>query len=141
MKTKNLKKTRILYFIQLPPPVHGVSVINHQIFSSDIINKDIDKLLLEIKFSDRFDQLRRLSMNKILKFFRLCLQLITIIIKKKPDWIYFSFMPVGSGFFRDALFVLIMRIFQKKIIFHIHNRGIAVNAKKKRYRAIISLDF
>ncbi len=45
-------------------------------------------------------------------------------------------MPVGSGFYRDALFVLIMRIFRSKIIFHIHNRGIAVNAKKRRYRLL-----
>lgn len=125
-----------MYFIQLPPPVHGVSVINHQIYYSSVINKDIDKFLLEIKFSDRFNQLREFSIGKLFKFFKLCARLISVIIRKNPDWIYFSFMPVGRGLYRDAFFVLLIRIFQSKIIFHIHNRGIAVNSEKRKYRVL-----
>lgn len=125
------KPIRILYFIQLPPPIHGVSVINSQVYSSTIINKNFEKLLLEIKFSDRIDELRKISIKKIYNFLILNIKLVYTLVSKNPDIIYFSFMPVGKGFYRDLFFVFWMKVFRKKIIFHLHNRGIAKNSKRK----------
>jgi len=71
-----------------------------------------------------------------MKFFQLCFSLIGIIIKKKPDLVYFSFMPVGKGLYRDAVFALIMKLFRRKIIFHIQNRGISKNAGKKLFKLL-----
>ena len=56
------KRMKILYFIQLPPPVHGVSTINDLIYRSDAINENIDKQLVEIKFSNELGELRRTTL-------------------------------------------------------------------------------
>ena len=118
---------RILYFIQLPPPVHGVSTMNQLVYNSSLINEKVDKDLLEIKFSDNLSQLRRWRPGKIVKFIRLLFMLTIRIIRKKPDYIYFSLMPAGWGFLRDLFFVLIIKIFRIRPVYHLHNRGIKRN--------------
>jgi glycosyltransferase involved in cell wall biosynthesis len=135
MELRNCKM-KILYFIQLPPPVHGVSITNKQIYSSKLINENLEKLLLEIKFSDHIHQLRVVTIQKFIRFFHICLSMVWILIKEKPDLVYFSFMPVGRGLYRDAVFALILKLFRRKIVFHIHNRGIIKYADKKLFNLL-----
>jgi len=115
---------KLLYFIQLPPPIHGVSTINHQIYTSILINTHIKKYLLEIKFSNRISQLRKINLLKFVFFFTIFLKLIVKILQVKPDFIYFSLMPAGFGFWRDFIFVITIKAFRIKLIYHLHNRGI-----------------
>jgi glycosyltransferase involved in cell wall biosynthesis len=115
---------KILYFVQLPPPVHGVSTINKYIVESKIINCDVDSKVLEIKFSEKISELKKFTIYKCLKVLGLILKLIFTIRTFRPDFVYFSIMPVGKGFIRDILFVLIIKFFQVKPIYHLHNRGI-----------------
>jgi glycosyltransferase involved in cell wall biosynthesis len=123
------KKIKILYFIQLPPPIHGVSIINKQIYQSAYINKDIQTSLLEIKFSNKLNELRRLNLSKIIRFFSLIIKLIKSLKYSRPELIYFSLMPVGKGLIRDLFFVLVIKRFRITPIYHIHNKGIAQNSK------------
>jgi len=121
---KDQRKIKILYFIQLPPPVHGVSIINKQVYTSEIINRGINKSLLEIKFSDRISHLRKFSLYKIVRFIGLSFNLAARIRKFRPDYIYFSLMPVGKGFWRDLIFVIIIKLFRITPVYHLHNKGI-----------------
>jgi glycosyltransferase involved in cell wall biosynthesis len=116
---------KILYFIQLPPPVHGVSAINSLIFNSGIINEGIDKCLLEVKFSKGLSELRRNNPGKIFSFLKLAGALRAILQKERPDFVYFSLMPVGKGFWRDVLFVRIIKKSNARVIYHLHNRGMS----------------
>ncbi|HEC43787.1 MAG TPA: glycosyltransferase family 1 protein [Bacteroides sp.] len=138
----NKAKVKILYFIQLPPPHHGVSMMNSQIYHSEEINNEIDKLLLEIRFSQKLSELRRLSIKKIKGFIDLNRNLHKILEKEHPDYLYFSFMPVGKGFWRDLLFIRTIKKFDTHIIYHLHNRGIGKRSSnliwKKLYRYVFS---
>ncbi len=132
-ETINLKgksPIKILYFIQLPPPVHGVSLTNKIVYNSLHINKNFEKYIVEIKFSSQFRELRRYNLKKILKFFRIAIKLLNVLNKIKPGIVYFSLMPIGTGFIRDFFYMIIIKLFNPKIIFHLHNIGI--NKKSKR---------
>jgi len=118
------KKVKILYLIQLPPPVHGVSSVNDFVYHNTLINKNIEKHLLEIKFSDDITELRKTTLRKIRHFFRLIRQLGKTLKQINPDFVYFSIMPVGKGFWRDLLFVRQIRKRGIRPIYHLHNRGI-----------------
>jgi glycosyltransferase involved in cell wall biosynthesis len=126
----NQKTIKILFFIQLPPPVHGVSIVNKQVYDSEVINKGIVKSLLEIRFSNQLSQLRKLTIYKILHLIRLTFQLAGRLISFHPDFIYFSIMPVGKGFWRDLIFVIIIKLFRATPVYHLHNKGIE---KKSRF--------
>lgn len=122
---------KVLYFIQVPPPIHGVSIINKYVLESEIINENIDKKLLEIKFSDSIDELTHFSFAKFFKFINIFFSLLKLLLKFKPNFVYFSIMPVGKGFYRDFFYVLLIKTFGTKIIFHLHNGGI--NDEKHTY--------
>jgi len=129
-------KTRVLYFIQLPPPIHGVSKINQFIFESDVINQGIEKSLLKIDFSRNIQDLRKFTLKKILIAICLFFKLIIRVRKFKPDLVYFSLMPVGIGFLRDLIYVWVLKLFKRKVIYHLHNRGIARYAKKRYWNKL-----
>ena len=120
----NQKAIKILYFIQLPPPVHGVSIINKQVYESEFINKGIEKSLLEIRFSSQLSHLRKLTFQKIYQLIRLSFRLTRRLINFRPDFIYFSIMPVGKGLWRDLIFVIIIKLFNVTPVYHLHNKGI-----------------
>jgi glycosyltransferase involved in cell wall biosynthesis len=134
------KQPKILYFIQLPPPVHGVSVINKLIYTSQKINQGFATYLLEIKFSNRINQLRRINVRKLYQFLKLVFRLIRSIRSIRPDIIYFSIMPVGKGFLRDLFFVIIIKWYRITPVYHLHNKGIARNSElwimKKLYEYV-----
>lgn len=115
---------KILYFVQLPPPVHGVSTINNYIVNSEYINSDFEVQTLQIKFSDKISELQNVTIVKLIKAFVLAFRLIVKIICFKPHFIYFSIMPVGKGFVRDFIYVFIIKHFNVKVIYHLHNQGI-----------------
>jgi glycosyltransferase involved in cell wall biosynthesis len=118
------KKVRILYLIQLPPPVHGVSTINDFVYRNELINRNIDRYLLEIRFSHDISELRKTTIRKIGLFFRLIRRLGKTLREINPDYVYFSIMPVGKGFWRDLLLVRQIRKGGAVPIYHLHYRGI-----------------
>lgn len=134
------RKIKILYFIQLPPPVHGVSSINKLVYESRVVNKHVDKDLLEIRFSDSIGGLRRFSLRKLGIFFILLFRLVAKMRRFRPDFVYFSLMAVGPAFFRDLCFVCIIKAFGVRPVYHLHNRGIRERSgsllKRSLYRFV-----
>ncbi len=115
---------KILYFIQLPPPVHGPSTMHEIIYNSSTINRDIDKSLLEIKFSTDINQTNKLTAGKIFIFLKVIIQLYSRIKKFKPDYIFFNIQPIGKGFYRDIFFVMLIKALRVKPIYTLHCHGI-----------------
>ncbi|MBN1116060.1 MAG: glycosyltransferase family 4 protein [Bacteroidales bacterium] len=132
-------KPAILFFIQLPPPVHGVSIMNELLYSNQKINSEYRKYLLKLDFSKKFEDIRQLSLRKIIKSIWLVFKLSFKLIKVKPQLVYFSFMPVGIGFFRDALYLLVIKCFKKKVLLHLDNRGILNHTNNKIRRWLYNI--
>lgn len=118
-------KKKLLYFIQLPPPIHGVSAVNKFISLSSSINQGFETKIIKINYSDDFNQLDNISFMKIIKFIRLIFQVLFNLIVFKPNYVYFSIVPLGIGFLRDNFFVVLFKIFRTKIIYHLHGNGIS----------------
>ena len=138
---KMKRKVKILYLIQLPPPIHGVSTINDFIYHNELINKNIDKYLIEIRFARDITELRKASFRKIWLFFRLIRQLKNTLNVIRPDYVYFSIMPVGKGFWRDLLFVRQIRKSGVIPVYHLHNRGIEKRSGNVIFRRLYRFVF
>ena len=139
MKKEN--QARILYFIQLPPPVHGVSVINEIVFSSKSINPFSEKKLVRINFSSDVESLRKFTLRKLWIFFETIFKLKMALLRFRPDVVYFSLIPVGSGFIRDSVFAMIIKVFNRKVIFHLNNRGISEYNIRPLYKRLYKMVF
>jgi len=138
---KKENQARILYFIQLPPPVHGVSVINEIVFSSKSINPFSEKKLVRINFSSDVESLRKFTLRKLWIFFETIFKLKMALLRFRPDVVYFSLIPVGSGFIRDSVFAMIIKVFNRKVIFHLNNRGISEYNIRPLYKRLYKMVF
>lgn len=77
------------------------------------------------------------------------IQLFINIVKTKftvltfwPDLIYFVPSLTGAPFLRDFLFILVIKFFRRKIIFHLHGTGLKDAAlKSKFYKNLYSFSF
>lgn len=126
-----MNKLKILYFIQLPPPNHGVTNINSLICQSSIINSVISKEIIGIRFSNCLQQNHKVTIQKFLKMIILVIRLILKLSHSDIKFIYFTIVPTGKMFLRDCLFVLLIKIFRKVPIYHLHGKGIETALKNK----------
>ena len=114
----------ILAILQLPPPFHGVSVVNQNIKESKRINEAFDIDYIPLQFSKEIDSLGKFGLLKIIKVFKYsCLIFFTLLVRRY-DLIYFTLVPVGNAFYRDIIFVSIMKLFSVKRVYHLHGKGI-----------------
>ncbi|MBA7591883.1 D-inositol-3-phosphate glycosyltransferase [subsurface metagenome] len=65
-------------------------------------------------------------------FFRL----FWILVLFNPKIVYFTISPI-KAFFRDLLYVFILKLFNKKIIYHLHVQGIKNYVNNSRYKLFL----
>ena len=120
-----ISKAKILYFVHLPPPLHGVSTVNKFIAGSALINEGFEIKIISINYSNDLNQLDSFSVRKIFKLVSLIFKVLFNLIVFKPNYVYFSIVPLGVGFIRDSFFVVLFKVFGAKIIYHLHGNGIS----------------
>lgn len=135
------RKNKILYLIHYPPPTHGVSLVSQLVYESGEINRGFKKRRIKLNLSNEIKELRRCGIVKFARFSELILKIIVELIFHRPSLVYFTIMPVGIGFWKDALLALIIKVFRVNILYHIHNRGIPHYQKKAFYRAAYRIVF
>ena len=121
---------KILYIIQLPPPVHGAGLMNSYLTKSNLINECFDIQIVNLQFASSTRDLAKLSFLKILKALYFAVVIFKKSIKFKPDLVYFTLSPSGYAFYRDVIYVLILKLFNLKILYHLHGKGIRNEAGK-----------
>ncbi len=116
---------KVLFFVQLPPPIHGAAICNQTIVDSAVISEEIEVRVLPIKFSNSITEMQRNGVRKLLKMFPMMLKLTYELVFNRPKLVYFTISPLGFSFLRDTLFVAIIKIFGIKVLYHLHGKGIA----------------
>lgn len=117
-------KEKILFFITLPPPIHGVTVTNSFIANSQLLKENFDARILPISYNESIETIRKVGFKKIVRFLTLFWKLGKEILFFRPKLIYFPNMLFGPGFYRDALFIFLMKLMGRKIVLPAHGLGI-----------------
>lgn len=117
-------KDKILFVVQLPPPVHGASMMNRYVVENPFLKDNYDIKILPLKFVDRNNQIGKMSLKKIFLMFSFCLRLTKTLLFYKPDLVYYTLAPFGKAFLRDFLFISIIKCFKNNIMLHLHGKGI-----------------
>jgi glycosyltransferase involved in cell wall biosynthesis len=122
---------KVLYFVQLPPPRHGVSVLNEIICESEVINDGMRKSILPIRFTSNHQDLNKINLKKLLAMVGLTIKLFWRLLTFRPNVVYFTLTPSGIGFLRDLLFVSVFKMFRIETIYHLHGVGIVKSIMRK----------
>lgn len=133
-------KKKILAIMQLPPPIHGQSIMNQAIYESRLINDSFNFKTIPLYFT----ALRNIGKPSIRKLFKMIYYLFIIfkeLICFKPDLVYFTLSPTGFAFYRDSVYVLLIKLFRIPIIFHLQGKGIKDKSKRKIIRLLYTCVF
>ncbi|MGY5354880.1 glycosyltransferase family 4 protein [Wenyingzhuangia sp. IMCC45467] len=126
-----MKKTKILFLLHLPPPVHGSSMVGKWIKDSTVINNTFNCFYINLLASKKVSDSGKVTFAKLWGMVMVGWLLIKKLIKQKPDICYLALTTTGPAFYRDVLLVTIMKIFGVKRTYHLHNKGVAKAAKNK----------
>jgi glycosyltransferase involved in cell wall biosynthesis len=118
---------KLLIVAQLPPPVHGASVMNAMVVNSSEIRKHFEVAVVPIDVSGGLSDLRKFSVTKIFKSLNVLSKIVGRLMFDRPQVCYLTMAPHGYAFYRDCLFVAAFRIFQTRYVIHLHGRGMAKN--------------
>ncbi|MGB9499919.1 MAG: glycosyltransferase family 4 protein [Dissulfuribacterales bacterium] len=122
-------KPNILALIQLPPPVHGASIMNELVVKSPLINQQFSITTIPLQFASSISDISSLRLNKFIKTINITFHLIKALATKKYAFVYFTLSPIGFAFYRDLLFISILKLFHANILYHLHGKGIKKNAE------------
>lgn len=128
---------RLLLIAQLPPPVHGSATISKIICESSVMHSTFNMRILPLHFSKSMKDLGTLSFGKMIKMLGFALKIMSVIRHFKPDLVYFTLSPKGLSFYRDVVYVVILKLFGSRIVYHLHVKGVKKESKRNLFKRIL----
>lgn len=117
---------RILFIVQVPPPVHGASLMNSLVIDRASKNPNNLCITIRLNFAQSISDLQRFKPRKLLRAITVAFEIIWKTIKFKPQTIYFSMVPIGLVLLRDSFYLMLCKTFapRSKKIIHLHRPGL-----------------
>ncbi|HHT29556.1 MULTISPECIES: glycosyltransferase [Petrimonas] len=125
------KRKDIIYLLHLPPPVHGSSIVGEFIKESLLINNAFHCRYINLLMSRYVNETGKTSLAKMFRLVIIWFDLLGKLLHRKPDLCYFALSTTSAAFYKDCILVGLLRIFNVKIIYHLHNKGIRQSQKRK----------
>ena len=132
-----MSKKHILFITPLPPPVHGSAMMSQYIKESKLINEEFDCDYVNLSTSRRMDEIGKKSLLKTVRFVWTYCIVLGKLMCHRYDLCYLAITCHGIGFLKDAPFVLLCKLFGKKIVIHQHNKGMAGDVERWPYRWLL----
>lgn len=127
-------KLKLFMLVHLPPPVHGASLINKNLYDSISFNNKFLTTYCNLSTSANLNEIGKFGIRKLFTIFSIQYAIIKSILFEKQDLYYISLTTKSIGFLKDAILIFVLKLFSKKIIYHINNKGVEEFQDKVIYR-------
>ncbi len=125
-------KKKILFMVQLPPPVHGAALRNRDLAESKLLRENFSIRVLPLRFVDSLNEIGGFSIRKLWRFVVIYFNFLATIILRRPDIAYFTITPAGSAFKRDAIFAATLKFFRIDTMYHLRGLGVKEGSSKNK---------
>lgn len=132
-----MNKPHILFITPLPPPVHGSAMVSQYIKDSELIQGEFECDFVNLSTSRRMDEIGKGGVKKLLRFVGSFFVLFYKLLVHRYDLCYLAITCHGVGFLKDAPFVLLCKLFGRKVLIHQHNKGMSKCIERWPYRWLI----
>ena len=132
-------KQRVLFIAPLPPPVHGSAMVSQYIKESRVVNKAFDCDFVNLSTSRSMDEIGKGGIKKLFRFVAAYFEVLWKLITHRYSLCYLAITCHGMGFLKDAPFVLLCKLFGRKVVLHQHNKGISRDVNRWPYRWLMPL--
>lgn len=111
--------------MHLPPPVHGVTLINQRITESAAVAEQLALDVVPLRFAASVGELGRFTVRKLARAVTTGVSLAARLAVRRPDAVYLTMSPHGGALIRDCAYAALVRLARVPRIYHIHSRGYA----------------
>jgi glycosyltransferase involved in cell wall biosynthesis len=132
------RRPRIVCLMVLPPPVHGASIMNEAVARSEVLKSRFAIDVIPMHFTETVADVGKTSIRKVSRAIAIGARLAKELVTQRPQAVYLAFTPHGAAFYRDCLYVAIMKALRLPRIYHMHGKGVASQLsqgwKRRLYR-------
>lgn len=114
---------KILLIMQLPPPVHGASVMNQLIKDSQLVNSSFDCDYIDLATAKDIDDLQKNRLSKYFLTLAIVWKALFKMISRRYEYVYITIFPYGLAFIKDSLIVILAKMLGAKPLLHLHTYG------------------
>ena len=130
---------KVLFIAPLPPPVHGSAMVSQYIKDSRLVNEQFDCDFVNLSTSRRMDEIGKGGIKKLLRFVGAYFALFWKLLTRRYDLCYLAITCHDMGFLKDAPFVLLCKLFRRRVLIHQHNKGMSRCVDRWPYRWLLPL--
>ena len=130
---------RILLITPLPPPVHGSAMVSQYIKDSQLVQGEFECDFVNLSTSRRMDEIGKGGVKKLLRFIGAYFAVFFKLLCRHYDLCYLAITCHGMGFLKDAPFVLLCKLFRRRVVIHQHNKGMSRYVDKQPYKWLLPL--
>ena len=115
--------------------------MNKRVLDSKLLNSNFNIRSIEISYANDVAELGAFKLGKVLKIILVLTRLLKELLLHRPHFVYFQISPLNLAFYRDLFYVAIIKLFNVKIVYHMHGKGIKNAAKKKWQKRLYKFAF
>lgn len=120
---------RVLVISQLPPPVHGSTLITRKLIDT-LYREGLELDLVDRRFSRSVSQVGKFSLRKTFSAFALQFRLISRLRAFRPDQVIFFATTRKLSFLADWLMSETLRFRRARVILYLHTVGFSALASR-----------
>ena len=132
-------KPRMLFITPLPPPVHGSAMVSQYIKDCKELQDEFQCDFVNLSTSRNIDEIGKRSIMKYIRFIGAYFITFWKLLTHRYALCYLAITCHGMGFLKDAPFVLLCKLFRRKIVIHQHNKGMSKCVDKQPYKWLLPL--
>lgn len=134
-----MKKPHILFITPLPPPVHGSAMVSQYIKDCKELQEEFVCDFVNLSTSRNIDEIGKKSLMKYIRFIGAYFITFWKLLTKRYALCYLAITCHGMGFLKDAPFVLLCKLFRRRVVIHQHNKGMSNCVDKQPYKWLLPL--
>lgn len=129
-------KTKILFIMHMPPPVHGASMVGKYIKDSEKVNSAFECRYINMTLAQSLEDIGKGGVKKLIAYWDKLKEIRKTIKEFQPDVVYVTPNSAGGPFYKDYVIVKtlqtsLLREASRRangkvgqIVLHFHNKGV-----------------
>lgn len=127
---KSYGNPKVLFVMNMPPPVHGQSMVGQMIKDCKLINDNINAIYVKTPSSSGMDDMGKMRLGKFRDYLKFLCIVVKTVKKEKPQLVYVTPVATGIAFYRDYVVMLLLKMIKCNVVAHFHNKGVSTRQNK-----------
>lgn len=123
-------KSKILFILHMPPPVHGAAMVGQYIHDSEVVNGQFECHYINLATAKDLQDIGKVNLKKFSTFFALLRRIRRAVRTVRPDLVYITPNAAGGAFYKDFVIVQMVKAMGCRVVVHYHNKGVSTRQSR-----------